>query len=320
MNGDDLFRITTRPYQCALLIAPPLDLASFEKDVEMAGPQIPAREARGDYALQMVKALPRPDAKTAWRKDGKIVAALCRELISDAQSLKVKVYEKATREGLIEATKEGVSVVVLVAHWRGSRVSATDLRIEALPAALERLQTSSDPFERSLLERLNLIVSNCTSVLKASILADLISTAICQEAGYPCERADDGFMNAPHRARAIGAVRDRLDALHPEFLVPGNCLEFRDGYHKAAAVADMFPEDWGGVVELAVCHSLYLAEAIKSGRNDRRVLTNELSKQPERCLPELRETFLRLSLEDQNYIKLRLEIFAAYSQAVSSSR
>lgn len=318
MNKDDLFSRTTWPHECALLVAPALDFESFEKDVEMAGSSIPAQQARGDYAFQMVRALPKPDVKTAWCKDGQGVALLCRELISDAESVDVKVCREATRQQLIKATNDGASVVVLVAHWRGSRVSATDLRMEALPDALYALQTSSDPFERNLLERLDSIMSSSEGAPKASVIADLISTAICEQAGHPNSRPDDGFMNASHRACTIGAVRDRVDELFCDFLVPGNCLEFRDGYHKASAVAGMFSEDWSGVVDLAVCHSLYLAEAIKSGRDDRRVLTNEFAKQPERCLPELRETFLRLSSGEQNYIKLRLEVFATYSQGLSS--
>ncbi len=318
MNEDDLFSRTTCPHECALLVAPPLDFESFEKDVEMAGSSIPAKQARGDYAFQMVRALPEPDVKTAWLKDGKLVASLCQELISDAESVGVKVCRKATRQQLIEVTNDGASVVVLVSHWRGSRVCATDLRMEAVSYALAKLQTSCDPFERYLFKQLNSIMPGSEVAPKASVIADAISAAICEQAGYPNSRPDDGFMNAPDRAGAIGAVRDRVDELFCDFLVPGNCLEFRDGYHKATTVARMFAEDWAGVVDLAVCHSLYLAEAIKSGRDDRRVLTNELAKQPERCLPELRETFLRLSSGGQNYIKLRMKVFAAYSQELSS--
>ena len=314
MNKHDLFSRTNCPHECALLVAPPLDFESFEKDVEMAGPSIPAKQARGDYAFQMVRALPEPDVMTAWLKDGKFVASLCRELISDAESVGVKVYKEATRQQLIEATNDGVSVVVLVAHWRGSRVGATDLRMEAVSDVLAKLQTSCDTFERNLFNQLDPIMSASETAPKASVIADEISAVICEQAGYPTSRPDDGFMNAPDRAGAIGAVRDRVD----EFLVPGNCLEFRDSYHKASAVAGMFAEDWAGVVDLAVCHSMYLAEAIKSGRDDRRILTNELDKQPERCLPELRETFLRLSSGGQNYIKLRMKVFAAYSQELSS--
>lgn len=318
MNKYDLFSRTTCPHECALLVAPPLDFESFEKDVEMAGPSIPPQQARGDYAFQMVRALPEPDVKTAWLKDGKLVASLCHELISDVESVGVKVYKEATRQQLIEATNDGVSVIVLVAHWRGSRVGATDLRMEAISNALAKLQTYCDPFERNLFKQLDSIMSGSETAPKASVIADAISAAICEQAGYPNSRPDDGFMNAPDHAGAIGAVRDRVDELFCDFLVPGNCLEFRDGYHKATAVAGMFAEDWAGVVDLAVCHSLYLAEAIKSGRDDRRVLTNELAKQPERCLPELRETFLRLSLGGQNYINLRLKVFTAYSQELSS--
>ncbi len=321
MNTHDLFSKPTRPQECAILIAPPLDVNSFEKDVEMAAASIPARDARGDYAFRMVKALPEPDVRKAWDKDGQVVASLCRELISDARSVGVKVYEEASQERLIQVTNERISVVVLVAHWRGSRVCDTDIRLSELWNALTAIQTSSDPFEQRIFNHLQSIVSNTEEIPRASEIADAISAIICMEAGYPPPTPDDddSFMDAPPRASAIGRVRDRVDKLFPDFLVPGNCLEFRDGYHKASAVADMFPPNWSGVVELAVCHSLYLAEVIKSGRDDRRILTNELAKQPERCIPELCETFLRLSSGDQNYIKLRLEVFAAYSQALSSN-
>ncbi len=314
MNKYNLIKKITHPNDCSLLIALPLDYDSFKKDVKMSMPVIPARYARGDYAFKMVNALSKTNVEKAWDKYGSVVASLCRDLISDAKSVGVMIYENATRERLIQITEAGTPVLVIVAHWRGSRVLAADIRIDEFWNSLTAIKKSSDRFERNIFERLESLVSDTTLVPKASVLADSISSAICMEAGYQNPKPDDNYMNDPERLIAIGRIRDRVDTLFPNFLVPGNCLELRDGYHKASEIAGMFHKHWSGIVELAVCHSVYLAEAIKSGRDNCRVITNEQAKHPERCIQELRETFLSLSLGNQNYIKLRLKIFADYSQ------
>jgi len=319
MEVPELFGRTNLPKDCALLVAPPLDLESFRGDVEMARPSVPARLARGDYAHQMVKALPTPSVDKAWDKDGQAVASLCRKLIADAVSVGVNVYVDASRDRLTKVTRDNAAVIVIVAHWRGSRVAASDLRIHELENAMRAAQSSSDPFAWRIYERLDSIVSESGLETRASVLADAISVEICREAGYPDPRPDDGFMNGPERSTTIGQVRDRADALFPDFLVPGHCLEFRDGYHKAHVVAEMFDPGWSGVVELAVCHSIHLAERIKSGREDRRIFTNEMGKHPERCIPELRVTFLRLSKGEESYIHLRFEVFKEFSRILLSS-
>jgi hypothetical protein len=317
MPIDEMFIDPTSPAECAVLVAPPLTREAFESDVAAAQSHTPARQARGDYAFQLArKSQHDGNIERAWREDGAIVADLCNAVISDAKSVGIRVYETATAASLTDAIRSGARVIVLIAHWKGTRVTAADIRMEALDG-LADISLARDAFECRVQDRIANFVRRTEGRIRPAVIADELSKLICSEAGYPVDErvlADlDTFMNSPERARAIGAIRDRIDAQFPDLLVAGNCLELRDGFHKPEAIASLFIPSWNGLVELCVCFSMVLALAIKQCRDDRRVITNEWAKDPERCLAELRETFLLLSSRRHNYAVLRGHVFSRYS-------
>jgi hypothetical protein len=314
--ADERFTDPTFPEDCALLVAPPLCREAFECDVRAAQLDVPAPQARGDYAFQLARrSRHEGDLDAAWREDGAVVARLCLQAMSDARSVGVRVHE-GDLSSLSNALRQNPRAVVIIAHWRGCRIAATDLRLDALPQTLDSL-SRADPFERELRNLMTRFLDSAHGRPRAGVLADLLSRTICEEAGHSVPDDDivelDTFMDHPERAALIGAVRDRVDCMLPNLVVPGNCIEFRDGYHKPDAIAAVFPEHWSGIVELSVCFSMVLARRIKQCRTDRRIITNERAKDPERCLPELRETFLRLTARKDNYAVVRAAVFCCYS-------
>jgi len=127
----------------------------------------------------------------------------------------------------------------------------------------------------------------------------------------------DAFVESfGEEASACATVRDALDATLPGVLAPGNCVEFRDGVHKAVVLSTALPDSWSGIVELSVCHSMGLALALRAGRQDRRVITNEKRKFLDRVVPELRETWLRLAGMPSAYVPLRACVAHAYGSSI----
>lgn len=314
--ADESFSDPTSPSECAVLVAPPLSREAFLEDVAMAQKTVPASRSRGDYALQLAsKPQYQGDIDQAWLTDGAVVAQLCKEVITDAKAAGVRTYEAATTHCIVDAVANGARVVIIIAHWKGSRVKASDIRIKAIATIASTASTCV--FGATIRSRLFELLERKAGSLRAAEIADELSKAVCSAAGYPIESGSfvdlDSYMNDPGRAGKIGAARDQLDALFPDLLVPGNCLELRDGLHKQNTISKLFVQEWSGIVELCVCFSMELALAIKNGRQDRRLITNERAKDPERCLPELQETIVRLSSCRENYAVLRAKVFRQYS-------
>lgn len=275
---------------CALLVALPLDRDAFVGDVNAAR-ELDIRRARGDYALTVTNDSGSVDAAEAWERHGARVATLCKDLIVEARAAGARfIAEAADAEAFQRATRSGAKVIILVAHWKGSDILRRDLG----PGVGERLRTiqekPADAFEARLSSRL--------AALGYST-AGKISLALNSFIQLDADPAD---------------IRDELDRRLAAEIVPGGCVELRDGFHKPQDLADLIAPCWAGVIDLSVCHSIRLALALKQGRGDRLVLSNEAQKFPARCLRELRETFIHLSARGYDYLTLRRDIFVAYSR------
>lgn len=289
---DDVYWRSVSPSDCALLVAVPLTREDFLSDAAMATAEDVAL-ARGDYAFRMVSVGHNGDAEAAWRSDGLPVAELCRDLIDEAGNRGFRyVTDRADRMTFMEAMRSGALVTMLVAHRRGANVLTRDIRL----GLRDRLSEAFvDPTNQS-----------------AARLAQCLAGVDLSDA-KAIRRGFNAFIEeSPDRDDA----RDELDSLLADDLVPGSCVEFRDGYHKDAEVASWIPSEWKGIIELGVCHSIRLALALKQRRQNRHIVTNEAEKEPSRCLREMHEAVLRLALEPQPYVSLRAMIFAQYSSTL----
>ena len=288
----DPFERVISPSDCALLVAVPLTAEEFETDVLMAVDSDPSI-ARGDFAFGMTRTI---GARNAWAEIGNRIAELCSGLIDDAQRVGVRhVSARATLEGFEEAFASGATVVLMVAHWREPDVVMTsDLRNGTREFLVRLLEDSSDEFCVRLLEHRP--TRSYTDAQDLRFARDWLS----------------GFLRLVDEPE-LEAARDELDRRLAGYLVPGNCLELRDGYQKVTTLVDRIPSEWAGIIDLGVCHSLRLAQALKNGRADRAILTNEHARFPERCIPEMRETLLRLSVEPCKYLEKRSTVFNLYN-------
>ena len=279
---------------CALLVAVPLTVEEFESDV-LAAVVSDTSKARGDYAFGMARNV---GVQGAWNDNGKRIAELCECLIDDARRLGFRyVSARATGHTFAQAFGSGATVVLIVAHWREPGfIVASDLRAET-PELVEKIAAdTSDEF------CVRLAMHRPSRPYTAS---DESATRFARDWLL-------GFIGSFNERDLDGAC-DELDRRLAGSLVPGNCLELRDGYHKADTLVGRIPSEWAGIVDLGVCHSLRLAQSLKDNRDDRAILTNEHARYPDRCIPEMRETVHRLAAEPCQYIYLRSEIFKVYS-------
>lgn len=175
-----------------------------------------------------------------------------------------------------DATRNGARYIMVVAHWKAETIAAEDIR-PGLQAAIEIF----------LRER-------------PGMLPDELARMIGGGGRNPADVSEriTAALNELLKSQRIGPpfeARNKLDAWFSDSIVPGNVVELRDGFHKADALADCIANQWSGIFDLSVCHSYNLAIALKAGRADRRVITNELQKDPDRCIREHMITLLLLS-------------------------
>jgi hypothetical protein len=78
-----------------------------------------------------------------------------------------------------------------------------------------------------------------------------------KRAGAKNESEPD-YVRLPQRL-----TRVRLELAFPENVEPAPCVEFHDGLQPVAAVLTQFPASYRGVVDLTVCNSVILGDAIK---------------------------------------------------------
>jgi hypothetical protein len=288
---DDPYWRPARPQDCALLVAVPLTRDAFLADVALATADDPGT-ARGDYAFNMAYQGHKGDAEAAWQADGLAVAKLASDLIEDARDSGFRyVSEDTDGAAFRQCMGSGASTILIVAHRRGAEVFDWDIRPGLHDQLLEVLSEPAPPFALRLSQSLAGLDLADAKVVRRGLNAFIASE----------QEPDDD-------------TRDVLDALLRGGLVPGSCVELRDGYYKDAELADRMPPDWKGVIELSVCHSVRLAVALKQARKDRHIITNEAQKQPSRCLREMREAVLRLAHKPQPYVPLRAHIFCEYSE------
>lgn len=287
--GDDGLAIVA-PSDCALLVAIPLSKEEFVQDVAMASLTDPAR-VRGDYAYRMSSNAVDLDLNRAWDTEGREVAELCEELVHEArESGFAYVADSANREAFNEAFASGASVIQIVAHRRPAEIITRDILAPSCDEMLRNMTPGSDGAIIQLIDRLTSAAPASRTAIRRT-LSDFIQGA---------SNWDD--------------ARDLVDQTFARHIVPGSCLELRDGYHKDCEIASWVPTDWSGVFDLGVCHSVRLALALKGGHGDRLTITNEAAKEPARCLPEMREAILRLRVAPAYYPTLKAEIFRWYSQ------
>ncbi|WP_306113072.1 MULTISPECIES: hypothetical protein [unclassified Roseovarius] len=293
---DSLFHKPVGPEDLALVVGLPLDDATFTADVTFRR-EVPT-DGRGDFAATQVGS--NCSAVTHLARQH---ARLMEDLVGTARRAGLpedRLFDQADLDGFNNAFECGAQVIIFLAHWRQAPLSRWDFDDEAIAAVLEHIRSGSD----GVMDRLRAFWPagvDFSAPIRASELADIINDFI------------EHF--AAGNEEDVSVVRDALDA-SLRFIAPGNAIEFRDGVHKADTLAAEVPDNWSGIIDLGVCHSLALAQTLKGDRDDRYIIANRDQKFLDRIVPELRELCLRLQRSHQPYIPLRSRLSREYGRMI----
>jgi hypothetical protein len=229
----------------ALVFGIPLDRGDFMRR---------AASSSWDYGRQLLS------TRSAEEAFGNLYAPVCaaaQELTERAKRAGVSVYATCTLEDLSQACARH-AVVVLVAHWRGSRVVDGDISGEC-----------ADTIRRATTGPLACVAVHLAEA-RPSVrgLAAALNRTI--EAGTLWQFLPSGLGHQLLAGRLVldALSRDVLDASLPAHLKPGNQLELADGLYSMGAIADAMPREGANVFDLSCCTSSVLGTYLKLVRGD----------------------------------------------------
>jgi hypothetical protein len=300
-------RAITRPRDCALALAVPLRRSEFLRDLEPASPREYAkcyRHSHGGDALT---------AEALWsNKYERLEARPILQTIDEGRAQGVEVIPNCSLAELAWLMRRK-AVVVLAAHWRTGWLQRSDIR--DLPAFLRRLRGDEAGVVSAL--RSHLPPQWRTAIadvdpddgLSETLMSDLLEAINrVMEAG-PLEKAAGPFREAPSLPiYYLSRNRAALNRSCPEAIDDTEGVELEDGTFSAARVAETIGAGFDGLLDLSVCHSVILAEAIKRVNPNCRIMANQEQTPPAVRLRLFREVIRLLAQKAGNYLLVSLTI------------
>lgn len=258
--------MTTKPHQCALALAIPLNRDDFLAEFNLC--------INKDFAKSFVRKTHNTLTEDAlwetYSTDVKTVTSVAEAVETQG----VKVLTNATFSDVRELFQR-FRVVTLVAHWRSSSFYPADFLdtaqlikaleqpstplmktfVSALPenciSVLQTLESSPDA-KHTLTETLKKEFNN---ILKSGKLyPDLESNQTCHIAPY--DHDYHKYLN-----------RQVIDDIFKDLISPGNRIEFFDQLHSIEKFIMTIPQDYDGLLDFTVCNSALIGNAIKRQRH-----------------------------------------------------
>ncbi|AUX41096.1 uncharacterized protein SOCE26_025010 [Sorangium cellulosum] len=262
------------PADCALALAIPLTKAEFFGDLAEGAPK--------DFARSVARRLPALRREVLWDDHYGPLAGLVERVASDARAHGVTVATGVTLADL-RALLARHAAVTLVAHWRFPPILPGDI-VDAgeIVAALAR---PSCAVTRHLKEHLgakqpDLLAPGAAAgrdpaALCASLAAALNDALEPTRLHYegPRNPAPPGPDGAP--APPLRLTRVAVEEAFPRALRGGPAVELSERLHPVGDVVEAVPDGFDGVIDLSVCNSIILGEAIKRRRGACLVVVNE---------------------------------------------
>ena len=294
------------PSECALAIAIPLTRESFLSDLT---------DDRKDFVKAFAskrKSLSHEGLWTAYAPYAEFASRIVKELAD----LGVDVSLDVTLDEFCEHLRKR-EVTTLVAHWSSAFFKQTDI-VDA-PELVGRIRSSQPAIEsefgatgaESLLAMTKL--SGPDEKLLAEVLASHLN-AFLLTVPSSLDVADDGCIGRlTRRAYLLTKRREALEKLFPMMFVGGNSVEFSDGLCRPDVLTDKIGADYGGVLDLTVCNSIPLGEAIRNKCERCAVLMNEQSASFEFRFALYRQIIRSLARKKNSYIQTNIKIRKAFT-------
>jgi hypothetical protein len=258
------------PADCALAIAIPLTREKFLED--LASPV----DASFAKHLRATHYQPGASEEYYWEMVYQPVARVAERICAAAKKLEVAVISNA---GLSDFTEllERFKVVTLISHWRFARIEPGDLldpfgfleavksRNTLIEQALHRIFVNSDP---------ELLHESIGSELANTRLIRILNEVIA-DAHKLYHGDDDNELTGTKRNEVylISAnplerlTRTAIELAFAKQIAAAPSIQFADGIKTVREVIDSVPAVFSGVLDLTICNSVILGEAIKNYRS-----------------------------------------------------
>ncbi|XXX76130.1 hypothetical protein WMF30_51625 [Sorangium sp. So ce134] len=266
-----------KPSDCALAICIPLTEGAFFADLDPASPK--------DFVKTRAAAHPGITPAARW-EDYRPLAQTVRQLQRELAPYEVTFAPYTTLESFRELLRWH-AVVTLVAHWRFVPFEAGD--IVDVAGLARKLAAPRTPIQRWIAGELarrgrrDLLAAGDPSggelhALRDAMGAELRSLLDAGHAIYHPQATRSGQPPAPGAGGGDAPERLTRAALESEFpaeIRPGAAVEFYDGLRTIDAIVSAIPEGFDGVLDLTICNSILLGEAIKRRRSGFLIICNQ---------------------------------------------
>jgi hypothetical protein len=298
------------PADCALALAIPLTRTAFLGDLDSASTL--------DFARSVARRCPATRREALWEDHYRPIAAIALQVSDTVERQGVTVDRETTLETL-RALFARHAVVTVIAHWKFPGIEAADVLDPG--EILRRIRSSPSPVARHLRDCL----SRTDAALLATsddVVADRATLAAALDAALEPTRAFYQRRVAGPRAEDLLAPPLRLTraALEEELagaLRPGRSVELRDDLWPVADVVDAVPLHFDGVIDLTVCNSVILGEAIKRSRRRCLVAVNERPATLPFRLVRYKYIILELARSGGRYTDIMLDLNRALRERLS---
>jgi hypothetical protein len=315
------FRTETNPRKCMLLIGIPINRDDFLQDYRRWPDQ--------DYA-SFVAAAAGGEPEAAWTKDGAYLSQRVAELIEAANTSGIHVAARATKSDFTAPFAEGAEVVILVTHWRGSRVAGRDLLCDPEACAAAIFDSVPSTLSGETVQELHLRVSAALRDMPPGVPASerrhYFADQLTKHVISASEPLPGLFRSAANSEHVVVSDlwletrhRDALDLCAGGTILPGNRVELRDGLHSPSSLAALVPKQWSGLIDLSMCRSVILGDSIKQGRSDRGMIVRTKTCDPTFTLTLMRRLFIELGSSAHNYASRYSELFDAAQQIIQET-
>lgn len=262
------------PHNCALAFTIPLTEEDFLHDLHSGlGKDFVNRYARENAGIRK---------ELLW-KYYKPQADLALEIADEVKHLGVKtVFNLRLNE--LNAFIMDSDIVALVAHWRPPTFTADDLINPASlvvkikeskneAAELLRSQLTTD-FKEQLADYS--AMKRQAAGLMTELLLKELNRVLVEGRLHPDLRSSDSSANPIHRLEYVMQLnREALEKAFPGEYTGGSRVEFFDRLCSINEVVEQITPEYAGLLDLTICNSILLGEAIKRQRRHCTIVANQ---------------------------------------------
>lgn len=250
------------------------------------------------------------------------------EIVRHAEKVRIlaKTLEVPVREASVEEIGPALAqfdVIVLLAHSTGTAITARAITTDdpsELRAAIESASLdpelrqelmASDKFGKesvaTLLDRHLKAVAKAATTSSHTSQREMVDL---RHLGWltPAKYKDGDLPVLATECFAYGLMREALGVSAAQFLEPGNAVDLRSGLVSYEELAETFPSDWEGDLDLQICESAYIANRMRQLIGGGRIFADKHPVSPVRALHIVLALLLAVRAHCEQFLLVRPNI------------